>query len=84
MLHIACAGPSVHIVRHMLEHFTDLNAQNLAGETPLLACASNNTAIVFDLCTRGAKVTAQDHKQRTTLKTAIMSGNQGTALILLK
>ncbi len=61
-----------------------LNAHNLVGETPLLAYASNNTAIVFDLCTRGAKVTAEDHQQRTPLMTAIMSGNQGTALVLLK
>ncbi len=85
MLNIACAGPSVHITWHMLEHFTDLNTCNLAGKTPLqLACAASNTAIVFDLCTREAEVTAQDNKQRTPLMTAILSGNQGTALVLSK
>jgi ankyrin repeat protein len=63
----------------------DLNTKNLAGETPLhLACASSNTAIVFDICTRGARVTAQDNKQRTPLMTAIMSGNHGSALVILK
>lgn len=61
------------------------NTKNLAEETPLhLACASSNTTIVLDICTRGARVTAQDNKQRTPLMTAIMSGNQGSVLVILK
>ena len=85
LLHVACTGPSVHILRHMIEHFSDLNIRNLAEETPLhLACASNNAAVVSELCTRKANITAQDSKKRTPLMTAIMSGSQRSALVLLE
>ncbi|EFX71811.1 hypothetical protein DAPPUDRAFT_59776 [Daphnia pulex] len=85
MLHIACTGKSENILRHMFEHFLDLNVRNLTEETPLhLACAMNNTAVVSELCARRADITAQDSRKRTPLMTAIMSGSQRSALVLLE
>ncbi|EFX75866.1 hypothetical protein DAPPUDRAFT_25953, partial [Daphnia pulex] len=75
MLHIACTGKSENVLRHMFEHFLDLNIRNSTEETPLhLACALNNTAVVSELCARRADITAQDSRKRTPLMTAIMSG----------
>jgi ankyrin repeat protein len=85
MLHIACTGKSANILRHMFEHFSDLNIRNSSGETPLhLACALNKTAVVSELCARRANITAQDNSKRTPLMTAIMSGSQRSALVLLE
>ncbi|EFX67574.1 hypothetical protein DAPPUDRAFT_30205, partial [Daphnia pulex] len=85
MLHVACTGKSANILRHMFENFLDLNIRNLSEETPLhLACALNNTAVVSELCARRADITAQDSRKRTPLMTAIMSGSQRSALVLLE
>jgi ankyrin repeat protein len=85
MLHIACTGKSENIFRHMFEHFLDLNIRNSTEETPLhLACALNNTAVVSELCARRADIKAQDSRKRTPLMTAIMSGSQRSALVLLE
>jgi ankyrin repeat protein len=85
MLHIACTGKSANILRHMFEHFLDLNIRNSAGEIPLhLTCALNNKAVVTELCARRANITAQDSSRRTPLMSAIMSGSQRSALVLLE
>jgi ankyrin repeat protein len=69
----------------MFEHFLDLNIRNSAGEIPLhLTCALNNKAVVTELCARRANITAQDSSRRTPLMSAIMSGSQRSALVLLE
>lgn len=83
MLHLACIGSSVNIVRHMLEHRTGVNGK-LVGETPLsLACATKNANIVFDICKIGAIITVQDSNLRTSWM-IIMSNNRRAASVLLK
>ncbi|XP_046640274.1 ankyrin repeat and death domain-containing protein 1B-like [Daphnia pulicaria] len=58
---------------------------HIACEIPLhLACALNNAAVVTELCARRANITAQDSSRRTPLMSAIMSGSQRSALVLLK
>jgi len=85
LLLLACAGPSVLILKHVLEHCPDVNANNVNGETALhLACVAKGPNIIYELCNRGALITAQDHLLRTPLMIAIMSGNRLAASVQLE
>ncbi|EFX64136.1 hypothetical protein DAPPUDRAFT_33562, partial [Daphnia pulex] len=73
LLLLACAGPSIVILKHILEHCSEVTMCNVVGETALhLASAAKNPSVIFEICKRGATVTAQDCRGRTPLMIAIM------------
>jgi ankyrin repeat protein len=85
LLLLACAGPSIVILKHVLEHCSEVRTQNVAGDTALdLASVSKGPNIIFELCKRGANVTAQDCLGRTPLMIAIMSSNRQAAAVQLE
>ncbi|EFX63754.1 hypothetical protein DAPPUDRAFT_14305, partial [Daphnia pulex] len=80
LLLLACAGPSIVILKHVLEHCSEVRTHNVAGDTALhLASVAKGPNVIFDLCKRGANVTAQDCLGRTPLMIAIMSSNRQAA-----
>ena len=84
MLHLACKNNSRNITKHCLEHSDYIDPCNVAMETPLhVACTVGDPSIIYEICKRGADISAQDRQLRTALMIAIMSGHQRAALVLL-
>lgn len=71
LLFLACAGPSIVILKHILEHCSEVRTHNVAGDTALhLASVAKGPNVIFELCKRWANVTAQDGRGRTPLMIA--------------
>ncbi|EFX75937.1 hypothetical protein DAPPUDRAFT_14302, partial [Daphnia pulex] len=80
LLLLACASPSILILKQILEHCSEVRMHNVAGDTALhLASMAKGPNVIFKLCKRGATVTAQDCRGRTPLMIAIMSNNRQAA-----
>ncbi|KAM5205775.1 LOW QUALITY PROTEIN: ankyrin repeat domain-containing protein 7 [Hipposideros larvatus] len=82
-LHYAVCGRNVSLVRKLLEHHANLEAQNKDGYTPLLlAITENNAEIVEFLLKRGADVNALDKNQRTALMLILRDEPSSVSLLL--
>jgi ankyrin repeat protein len=73
------------ILKHVLEHCSEVRTHNVAGDTALhLASVAKEPNVIFELCKRGANVTAQDCLGRTPSMIAIMSSNRQAAAVQLE
>lgn len=84
LMEAASAG-HVDIVKLLLEHDADVNAQSSAGNTPLMyACSGGHEEIVKILLDHGAKIEDHNENGHTPLMEAASSGHVGIARILLE
>jgi ankyrin len=75
-LHRACYYGHVRIVKELMDHGADIDAEEINGRTPLhSACRRGHLPIVIELLTVGAGIDAQDNHGHTPLHDASMGGH---------
>ena len=80
----AASGGYVDIVRLLLEHGADVNAQSQAGNTALIyACCGGYEEVVEMLVSTGAEIEAHNENGHTPLMEASSGGHVGVARMLL-
>ncbi|XP_019763189.1 ankyrin repeat and KH domain-containing protein 1 isoform X1 [Dendroctonus ponderosae] len=83
LMEAASAG-HLEIVRLLIHHQADVNAQSTSGNTPLMyACAGGHTEAVKYLLDHGANVEDHNENGHTPLMEAASAGHVGLAKILL-
>ena len=83
LMEAASAG-NADIVRLLLEHGADVNAQSSSGNTPLMyACAGGHEDVVTLLLESNANVEDHNENGHTPLMEAASAGHVGVAKILL-
>ncbi|XP_030756084.1 ankyrin repeat domain-containing protein 17 isoform X3 [Sitophilus oryzae] len=83
LMEAASAG-HLDIVRLLIHHGADVNAQSTSGNTPLMyACAGGHTEVVEFLLENGAHVEDHNENGHTPLMEAASAGHVGLAKILL-
>jgi len=83
LMEAASAG-NADIVRLLLEHGADVNAQSSSGNTPLMyACAGGHEEVVTLLLEANANVEDHNENGHTPLMEAASAGHVGVAKILL-
>ncbi|XP_060527199.1 ankyrin repeat domain-containing protein 17-like isoform X2 [Cylas formicarius] len=83
LMEAASAG-HLDIVRLLVHHGADVNAQSTSGNTPLMyACAGGHTDVVKFLLENGANVEDHNENGHTPLMEAASAGHVGLAKILL-
>ncbi|KAF7285836.1 ankyrin repeat and KH domain-containing protein 1-like isoform X5 [Rhynchophorus ferrugineus] len=83
LMEAASAG-HLDIVRLLVHHGADVNAQSTSGNTPLMyACAGGHTEVVKFLLENGANVEDHNENGHTPLMEAASAGHVGLAKILL-
>lgn len=81
LMEAASAG-HVDIVKLLLAHGADVNAESSSGHTPLMwACAQGHEAVVTALLEGGAKVEAHNENGHTPLMEAASAGHVGVAKV---
>ncbi|XP_067664250.1 putative ankyrin repeat protein RF_0381 [Haliotis asinina] len=85
MLHFACSGGSITIVKHVLSHTrVDINSRDHEGTTPVINAASYGHKDVFDLLVRkGADLTLKNDSD-TILCAASRGGNAEIVKYILR
>ncbi|XP_067003505.2 ankyrin repeat domain-containing protein 17 isoform X3 [Anabrus simplex] len=84
LMEAASAG-HVDIVRLLIAHGADVNAQSSSGNTPLMyACAGGHEEVVHTLLESGANVEDHNENGHTPLMEAASAGHVGVAKILLE
>eukprot|EP00095_Tigriopus_kingsejongensis_P010708 maker-scaffold179_size282488-snap-gene-1.25 protein:Tk10708 transcript:maker-scaffold179_size282488-snap-gene-1.25-mRNA-1 annotation:"ankyrin repeat and kh domain-containing protein 1" len=84
LMEAASAG-HLDIVKLLINHSADVNAQSQSGNTPLMhACAGGHEAVVKALLEAGANVEDHNENGHTPLMEAASAGHVGVAKILLK
>ncbi|CAF1244048.1 unnamed protein product [Rotaria sp. Silwood1] len=82
-LHQACRLGLVQHIEHLLFYRADMNATNIAGNTPLHICAaSNQEACARVLLFRGADTTIVNKSNQTPYELALVSQNCTIATII--
>lgn len=82
-LHQACRLGLVQHVEHLLFYRANINAMNLAGNTPLHICAATNQeACIRVLLFRGADPTIVNKSNQTPYELALISQNNSIASII--
>lgn len=81
----AASTGHVEIVRLLISHGADVNAQSSSGNTPLMyACAGGHEDVVLVLLEAGANVEDHNENGHTPLMEAASAGHVGVAKILLE
>ncbi|XP_067653524.1 uncharacterized protein [Haliotis asinina] len=76
LLHLACHGGNVSIVKHLLQMF-DINGRGNNGWTPVMFAAANGVHSVFELLvSKGADVRLRDNSNNSVLHLACVGGNK--------
>ncbi|XP_062555858.1 ankyrin repeat and KH domain-containing protein mask-like isoform X3 [Armigeres subalbatus] len=84
LMETASAG-HVDIIKLLLKHGADVNAQSSTGSTPLMfACAGGHEEVVRVLLDNGANVEDHNENGHTPLMEAASAGHVGVAKILLE
>lgn len=84
-LHIAARKGRVNIVRLLLEHDVDCNAQDDVGMTPLIhATIGDHKEVVELLLSKGAEVRFSDYQNRSSLHWAVVCRCDRLLKILLR
>lgn len=83
LMEAASAG-HVDIIRLLISHGADVNAQSSTGNTPLMyACAGGHVAAVKELLTHGANVEDHNENGHTPLMEAASAGHVEVAKVIL-
>ncbi|XP_067653872.1 uncharacterized protein [Haliotis asinina] len=83
LLHLACHGGNVSIVKHLLQMF-DINGRGNNGWTPVMFAAANGVHSVFELLvSKGADVRLRDNSNNSVLHLACVGGNKSIVNTLL-
>ncbi|XP_046405893.1 uncharacterized protein LOC124170897 isoform X3 [Ischnura elegans] len=81
----ASSAGHVEVVRLLINHGADVNAQSSSGNTPLMyACAGGHEEVVRVLLSANAKVEDHNENGHTPLMEAASAGHVGVAKILLE
>ena len=81
----ASSSGHYEIVKLLLSHGADVNAQSSSGNTPLMyACASGHSEVVRSLLEAGANVEDHNENGHTPLMEAASAGHVEVAKILLE
>ena len=81
----ASSSGHLEIVKLLLSHGADVNAQSSSGNTPLMyACASGHAEVVRSLLEAGANVEDHNENGHTPLMEAASAGHVEVAKILLE
>ncbi|XP_046574268.1 ankyrin repeat domain-containing protein 29-like [Haliotis rubra] len=76
ILHVACTGGDVAIVKYLLSRKMDINIRGNRSRTPLMFAAENGHRDVFDLLVMGgADVSLEDDAGNTILHVACVAGH---------
>lgn len=83
LMEAASAG-HVDIIRLLISHGADVNAQSSTGNTPLMyACAGGHVAAVKELLTHGANVEDHNENGHTPLMEAASAGHVEVAKVFI-
>ncbi|XP_046545829.1 serine/threonine-protein phosphatase 6 regulatory ankyrin repeat subunit A-like [Haliotis rubra] len=83
ILHLACHGGNVAIVKQLLQTF-DMNGRGNNGWTPVMFAAVNGLQSVFDLIvSKGADIRLRDNSNNSVLHLTCIGGNVSTVNSLL-